>query len=213
MQSQCPPCSWILFTGFSYLLFVIPSGSAPVTVFNSFGPANTYDTTVAWGVSGSATPSGYRGQAEWFVPSASGDLSTITLATYRQSGSGRSNFFVAEDNGSGPGTILESFLNTVNNPDGLLTLNSALQPLLEAGLKYWLCDEPADSTTANAWFDNNQNHAPGFAFERSQWSWSAVSPPAPPSGVFSVSVTPVPEPTGLWLAAGLLFVWRLRKKQ
>ena len=121
-----------------FLVFAMPVlaiVTPPVVVFDSFGPANTYLTSVVWGVNGAATSGGYRGQAEFFTPTISGYLSSVTLATYRQSGSGRSDFFIAQDNGSGPGTILESFLSTANNPNGLLTLNSVGQPLLQAGVK------------------------------------------------------------------------------
>ena len=109
---------------------------------------------------------------------------------------------------------MESFLDTANNPNGLLTINSTVQPLLQAGVKYWLCDEPADSTTSNGWYENNQNYLPGFAFETSPWSWSVVNPPyVPPSGVFRVTVIPVPEPSiaGL-LAFGVFLLARPRRQ-
>jgi hypothetical protein len=125
---------------------------------------------------------------------------------FTQGGSGRANFFMAQDNGGGiPGAILESYLNVLS-PNGLLTLDSSSQPLLQAGVKYWLCAEPADSTAVNGWFENNQNYTPGFAFERSQWGWSAFTDPthSPPSGVFRVTLTPVPEPSTL-VFAGLGF--------
>ncbi len=180
--------------------------ASTVVVFDSFGPGNSYLSSVVWGITGSSTSGGYRGQAEWFVPGVSGNLSTFTLATYRSSGSGRSNFFIAEDNGYGPGTILESYQN-VYNANGLLTLTSSTQPLLQAGIKYWLCDEPYDSTTVNGWYENGINYTPGFAYERSQWSWIAFTDTAhsPPSGVFRVAVTPVPEPglAGFAVVAGL----------
>jgi hypothetical protein len=205
--------SWSAFGIALNFLFAAGSGATPVVVFNSFGPGNTYSSTVAWGVTGNATQGGYRGQAEWFVPAIPGELSSVTLATYRQSGSGRSNFFLAQDSGSSPGTVLESFLNTANNPNGLLTLNSVARPMLQTGVKYWICDEPADTTTFNGWYENSQNYAPGFAFERSQWSWSFVGPPSvPPSGVFSVSVTAVPEPAAMVLVA-LGLVLRLQLHQ
>ncbi len=193
-----------------FALLAIPTASASSTilVFNSFGPGNSYNPGIVWGVTGASTSGGYRGQAEFFVPSASGNLFSLTLPTYRQSGSGRSNFFVAQDDGSGPGTILESFLNTANNSSGLLTLSSVAQPLLMAGSKYWLCDEPADATTVNGWYEG-QSYAPGFAFERSPWSWSFVPPPSvPPSGVFSVSVIAVPEPLGVLLMPAALLLMR-----
>ena len=93
---------------------------------------------------------------------------------------------------------MESWMN-VQNADGLLTINSVVQPLLQAGQQYWICDEPATANSYNGWFENNQNIANGFAFERSEWSWSAITSDAPPSGVFSVGVTPVPEPSAITL--------------
>jgi hypothetical protein len=167
---------------------------------------------VVWGVSGASTAGGYRGQAEWFVPGISGNLSSVVLATYQSSGSGRSNFYLAEDSGGIPGTILESYLNVQNNANGLLTLTSGGQPLLQAGTKYWLGDEPADATTVNGWFENNQSYTNGFAFERSQWGWQATSDPSH-SGVFRVSMTPVPEPaTFALISMGFCLVARKRKQ-
>ncbi len=191
-----------------------PAVISPVVVFDSFGPGNTYLTTVGWGVEGASVTAGYRGQAEWFVPGISGNLGTVQLAMFRSSGSGRSNFYLTQDNGGLPGTILESFLNVLS-PGGLLTLTSTAQALLQAGNEYWLCAEPADSTTVSGWYENNQNHHPGFAFERSQWGWSAFTDTAhsPPSGVLRVSVTPVPEPAiaGLAILGMGLFARRSRK--
>jgi len=195
------------------LASMVVSIHAQVVVFDSFGPGNTYNSGIDWAVGGAATSGGYRGQAEVFIPGISGYLSTIQLATIRLSGSGFSNFFIAQDDGSGiPGVILETY-SSVLNANGLLTLNSAAQPLLQAGTKYWLCDEPTASNSFNGWYQNNQGYASGFAFERSQWGWSSVTGP-PNSGVFRVSVIPVPEPsiTGLAaLGAGCILFLRFRK--
>jgi hypothetical protein len=143
--------SWLrLARYFSIAVLLLPAlGSrslvaAPVVAFDSFGPGNTYNTATAWGITGSSTAGGYRGQAEWFIPSVSGNLSSINLAVFRQSGSGRINYFITQDNGSGgPGTGLENYSNVLST--GFLTLNSSLSPLLQAGTKYWLCAELADS--------------------------------------------------------------------
>lgn len=189
-------------------------GSTVVYVYNSFGPGNTYDTSTVWGVDGASATGGYRGQAEWFVPGISGDFTTVQLALYRASGSGRVNIYLAQDNGGGiPGTILESYLN-VFSPGGVVTLTSTMHSLLQAGDKYWICAEPADATTYGGWYQNSQNVINGFAFERSPWSWSAFTDTAhsPPSGVFSLSVVPVPEPStvGLALLGGALLARRRR---
>jgi len=187
---------------------------AQVAVYNSFGPGNTYNTAVVWAVSGASVSGGYRGQAEFFTPAVSGSLNSILLATYHVSGSRLSNFFIAQDNGFGaPGAILESF-NNVSNPTGLLTLNSVAAPQLQAGTEYWLCDEPATATSYNGWYYNKQGHTNGFAFERSQWGWTPFPGP-PASGVFEVTVTPVPEPPAATLellcaSSVCLFWWRRR---
>lgn len=193
----------------------VDSTRAQTVVYDSFGPGNSYDSAVVWGVSGASTSAGYRGQAEFFTPDVSGYLSTVELETYHVSGSKLSNFFIAQDNGSGtPGTIVESFLN-VSNPSGLLTLTSAPGVMLQAGTQYWLCDEPSATNSYNGWYENSQNVANGFAFERSEWSWSAIGPPAPDSGVFEVTVTPVPEPSAAELTAtgcfGALLLGWLRR--
>jgi len=191
---------------------VVPA-LAQVVVFNSFGPGNTYGSGIVWGVSGASVSGGYRGQAEFFTPAASGYLSSILLATYHVSGSGFSNFYIAQDNGNGiPGAILESFTDVLNANSGLLTLTSTVRPLLQAGTEYWLCDEPAAANSYNAWYQNNQGYAPGFAFERSEWNWSAFWG-AENSGVFKVSVTPVPEPSikGVAILCGCFLILLLKK--
>jgi hypothetical protein len=207
------PIKLAILTFIALAGIVVPT-PAQVVVFNSFGPGNTYNSGIAWAVSGASSSGGYRGQAEFFTPGISGYLSSILLATHRVSGSRLSDFYIAQDNGSGtPGAILESFTN-IQNANGLLTLNSTVQPLLQAGTEYWLCDEPTADNSYNGWYQNNQGYAPGFAYERSEWGWEAVPADySPNSGVFQVSVTPVPEPsvTGLATLCGCLLFLRLKK--
>lgn len=195
--------------------FVFASGgiaklhAVPIVVYNSFGASNSYLTSTAWGVEGGSAISGYRGQAEFFTPSVSGTLTSIQLAMFKSKGSGLCNFSVAQDNGGTPGTILESFTDVLS-PNGLLTLTSITQPLLQAGVEYWICAEPADATTVSGWYYNNQGIANGFAFERAQWSWAPISAPyAPDSGVFSVTVNFVPDQisTAALLALALGGCW------
>jgi hypothetical protein len=117
------------------LIFVSFTGtviqtSAQVVAYNSFGPENTYNHSTLCAVSGASISGGYRGQAEFFTPSISGDLYSIMLATYHVSGSQLSNSYIAQNNGSGiPGNILESF-TSILNATGLLTMDSTAKPLL-----------------------------------------------------------------------------------
>ena len=130
---------------------------------------------------------GYRGQAEWFVPTESGPLNTVDLAL---SGHGSVSITLAEDANGVPGKPVESFANVPSSQfgrGGHLVLVSAAHPPLTAGIKYWLCAEPADRNTGCGWSQNNQNLAQGFAVERGPGQWSAVTG-GPRNGAFRVSV-------------------------
>ena len=181
-----------------------------VSVYNSFGPGNSFGNGIVWGIVGSSVSGGYRGQAQFFVPNISGNLAQIQLATYHVSGSDLSNFFIAQDNGSGlPGSILESWTGVHNAANGVLTINSAVQPLLQAGQEYWLCDEPGDPTSKNGWWQNNQGISPGDAFDNSEWGWGTISGGIEDAGVFNISVVPVPEPSvAAFGLLGLMFLTR-----
>ncbi len=177
----------------------------PVLVYDSFGSGNSY-SSVHWLVEGTSGPHGYQGHAEFFVPNISGYLDQIQVATDANivaGGQPFSNFFIAQDNGSGvPGSILESFDN-LSVPTGVLTINSVATPLLQAGQTYWLCDEPTDPGTVTGWYENNQGLTGDDAFETTgPGSWTTLGASSETDSVFSISVTPVPEPS----TVGLLFL-------
>ena len=166
-----------------------PTGT---TAFSSFGAGGSYDTSVGWGV-GLNCPA-WRGQAEWFLPKLSGKLNKIEVAIRGKDALSLTTFSVAQDNRGIPGTILETFERVPcptrsGDPFPKLTMKSAVHPLLRAGVKYWVCAEPAEGTTGCSWL-YSLNPANGFAFERSRWSWEFIAS-GPRSGAFSVKLTPV----------------------
>lgn len=191
--------------------FSAHADGTPVLAYNSFGTGFSY-SNLRWVVSGSASQYGYQGHAESFVSGVSGYLSQIRLATIVEGGTPDSNFFIAQDNGSGlPGSILESYSDVLDSNNGLLTLNSVTDPLLQAGQKYWLCDEPNSSGTLTGWYENNQGLTGNDAFETTgsggSWTWFNLGSSGSTDSVFSISVVPVPEPATvglLILGAGLL---------
>ena len=193
-------CFFILFTA-TNLIFTARAQpiQAPVFVYNSFGPGNSYITYADWGVSGtSGLSGGFVGHAEFFVPSVSGNLYSLQLAVGQISGgTGLVNLSIAANNGGTPGATLESFLNAqAPSPgSGVLTLNSVTQPLLQAGATYWLCAEPAQSTTAVGWFVNDQGYRNDYAQEGPPGQWTSGHITFESNGAFDVSVLPVPEPS------------------
>src|ERR1700726_174811 len=90
MKSQKRPsvCLFVLFTA-TTLIFAPPvqSDQAPIFVYNSFGPGNSYVTIANWGVLG-ASAGGFVGHAEFFVPSVSGNLYSMEVAVGQRSGGG-----------------------------------------------------------------------------------------------------------------------------
>jgi hypothetical protein len=161
-----------------------------ITVFNSFDAHNHFDKATAWAVMNDRQ-AGYRGQAEWFIPTASGQLSLVDLA---MRGKGFINVTLAGDKNGLPGTPMESFLNIPSfrfDKTGHCLLTSAAHPVLNAGVKYWLCAEPAGDGTGCSWSYNNQKLAQGFAFERGQGSWSFFQG-GPRNGAFRINVVPPP---------------------
>jgi hypothetical protein len=156
-----------------------------IDVYSSFDADNNYDKKTAWVVMNGQ--SGYRGQAEWFVPDVSGPLNFVELA---MRGTGSVNITVAEDKNGVPGNPIESFLNIASSRfgrDGILVLISSNHPVVSAGTKYWLCAEPSDIGTGCSWGYNNQNFSRGFAFEREQGNWSFVQG-GPCNGAFRINV-------------------------
>lgn len=157
-----------------------------VNVFNSFDAHNKFDKSVSWAVMNDGQ-AGYRGQAEWFVPTGSGPLNVVDLAMM---GKGSINVTVAEDKNGLPGKPLESFSNIPSSQfgnSGHLVLVSEAHPVLNVGAKYWLCVEPADGDTGCSWCYNNQNLAKGFALERGQGGWSFFQG-GPRNGAFRINV-------------------------
>ncbi len=173
----------------------------PVFVYNSFGPGNSYITYADWGVIG-ASAGGFVGHAELFVPSVSGNLYSLQVAVgQRSGGTGLVNFSVAADNGGTPGVKLENFSNVLapSPASGVVTINSITAPLLQAGVTYWLCAEPAQSTTTVAWCVNNQGYKNDYAQEGPPGQWTSGHILFESNGAFDVSVVAVPEPSSIGL--------------
>ena len=189
---------------------------APVSVYDSFGPGNSYNTQVSAGIWGASY--GYNGVAFPFTPANSGYLDTVELAVCQYKGSGRANFFVAQSNSQYPypDTIMESYLNvycpgTYGQYNPPLVLTSGSQPLLQAGTMYFVCAEPADSTSVVAWNENNLGLNGLVALEDAPWSWGWSTEP---TSAFQVTVIPVPEPatSALALAGMGLLLGHLSRK-
>jgi hypothetical protein len=125
-----------------------------ITLFDDFGSGNTYGYGSGWEI---GPPEGDI--AVPFTPSITSTLSTLLLGVSQTPDTGDGIVIsIQTDSGanSPSGTVLESFAAS-NLPEwgsaaSPLTLNSVLQPLLSAGVQYWIEVSP-DSTdmTGGLW--------------------------------------------------------------
>jgi len=140
-------------------------------------------------------------QAFLFEATQSGPLASIVVALGRSSESATAtSFTLFEDSGLAFGTFLET-LTIANTTQPLpstgmvVTLDSILQPTLNAGQSYWLAFGDA-GPIGSLWFFNDQ----GFVGPRTGGVSDIAALPA-----FRVEVVPEPA-TGVLLLAGLLLL-------
>lgn len=192
------------------LVVMSAASRADQTVFNNFGPGNSYFDDLGETVSGPNVSSGSFTPAQEFDPSASGKLTTIDIALSFFSGANTGNVFLADDNGGKPGTILESW--TVNNLPAFgppndhspTLLSSTLNLQLTAGTHYWLY---ATASNANilVWNVNSIRELGVTDLSTNGGStWTSFSNNT--QGAFRVSVSSVPEASSLFGMGSLLAV-------
>jgi hypothetical protein len=157
---------------------VPPKPKLTRTVASNLSPSNTYFGDSGWSA-------GKNAHAESFVPDASGKLSTIEIAiepSYvrkgREKTAGDLDLCLAQDQNGLPGLVLERFSFTADAPSSppfalSLILESAEQPPLQAGAKYWLC---AGCLGPGSWLwrFNDQNLTRVSAREEEPGKWTSA---------------------------------------
>jgi hypothetical protein len=133
--------------------------SAGFAVFDTFGPADSYDGSNRYGVDGNVGWQAFR-----FVPTASGVLDTITVALGRDGAdTTQTQFDLYDGTSTAPVNLLESIVvpNTVAvgvSPGAVVSFGSLVQPSLTSGQNYWLrYNEPSTPDGSRSlWFLNDQ---------------------------------------------------------
>ena len=136
-RDRPPSAISMALTVFGLLLINLTASGATITVFNNFGPGDTFvhNGGQAIGVIG-----GIKTAAMPFTPGGNYTLDRIEVAVSLVSGTNQLDVFLTNSANGLPGLVLESYhfsgamglFATSNIP--ILSANSALHPLLQIGL-------------------------------------------------------------------------------
>jgi len=184
----------------------VRSASA-TTVYDNFGPGNTYNEFQYWTVAGSS----YSKAAMPFELSVSGHYSFVEadLAVSLISGANSITVALADDNSGAPGATVE-YLKL--GPPGSSPFNASLladpvtPTILDSGVRYWLVVSATGDTQAH-WYYNTTGYSGGSQELLGTQVWI---PGAYPTGAFSITgtkITAVAEPASITLfSTGILAV-------
>lgn len=207
---------------------MIPLASNGETIFNTFGPGDSYNSGAAFAAGWNQTEDyGQAVAGRFFVNGGNYCLDSVTLALGHVQDTSRMTLSIVQDNGGLPtGSLVELVvgdLATVSSLNQVVTFNSSLNPVLGEGSAFWLLLGPAtenlstpDDNAAYQWFTSGvigPTGLRGYNFGQNQWMpWDVYNSTLP---AFRIEGIAIPEPASLWLLLGGLSLvgircWRRR---
>lgn len=195
--------------------------ASAAVVFTSLAADGSYDSGTGRGINGSAWMYGYAAEADQFMPSASGTLSSIELglhyALFSSAAGDQVDVRLALDvndplSGHIPSaTSLTAGTLTLNTSFGysdLLTFTPTNVVSLTAGTPYWVVILPHFTTTVADWNANSIGKSGPVAISLNGSSW--LQNPIEPMDAFRVNTVPEPSTYSLVLL-GLAGALKLRR--
>jgi hypothetical protein len=204
------------------LIVGIAASANAGVIFSNLGPGDSFGTTSGWVVGNRITPFGSTTLeiAAAFTPAAGAVFTGADLATESIGQPGDLTVALLATGSSGtPDTALEMFIVPAPMDPSLVSLQSALNPVLNAGTEYWL--DISSSSGAAVWLDNDQGALGPVASNQNGQGFVLLTdfggnPPVQPAfringdpiGLFSTSAAAdAPEPsTFILVVAGLLLI-------
>lgn len=196
----------------SMLAGVAPSVVGAATIFDNFGPGQTYDINSGNPV-GNAFDGNRYAEANTFTAPVSASLQSLQIAlSCAFACPDPFSVYLTADAGDQPGLILENFslaggalgpIGVYNSP---LVLSSLLLPHLAAGTRYWVAVS-APLTDSIAWNLNNSGDGSDQAISSNNGAtWFSPSGNTPGALRVDAVSRAVPEPgsLGLLIGGGLL---------
>lgn len=204
-------------------VFCMQSSAFAIIVYDTFSPGQTYSFGPIYPVENYFTSSvgSNKQHADQFIPTVDVNLAQIDVAVQDVFQVNKVDFYITSDSLGAPGSILESFslegaMARANTPNAFVTATSTVNPVLRAGIPYWLVVVAPENLVQIAYFMNDQNIFGQHAVRQNGGPWE-VSREV--QGVFritgdAVNANAVPEPTTMLLfGTGMVGAVLRRRKQ
>jgi LPXTG-motif cell wall-anchored protein len=194
-------------------------------IYSNLGPGESYAQGIGLTESGPTSPPGSIRQPQAFTVSTDTLFDSARLAVGLAAGANEMDLRLYNTVGGQPGAVLDTIHVSGQMPNfgqfgsgHLVTFDSALHPLLQAGGTYWLLPFAPGDTWA-AWNLNTTGATGSTALsqETDPTTWTVFTGVTLSAVEINGTPSPAPEPSGLALAGvglvGLLgFAWRKRRK-
>ena len=142
------------------LLALLALGAGQVQagyIFNTFSPGDVHSSEGGYLVSGKSSSFNVDAHEGFsFTAGSTEALKRVEVSFFRAGGSTAFNLGLYADDGLGhKGALIESFNGLQLGSSHIVSVDSALNPVLAAGTQYWLVATPGDANTAIAWYAND----------------------------------------------------------
>jgi hypothetical protein len=198
------------------LLFGAPAWAVPI--FDSFGPGDTYQTGIGFGL---GTYADHTNAIQGFSFTPVGGpffLDTVEVAAGALDEPNGLLLWLMTDKGGAPGSVIEAFTIpdlVVDFAGSIVSADSLLHPTLEAGTQYWLMGSasgPGEVVWLSVAHWNVRATASDQGLPPAPITWSLLQ--TSNYGAFRLSGRVVPEPaTALLLACGLAGLAAIRRRR